>query len=104
MAISKYGVGLTYGGTDCLVPVYGVSSSINTANVSGNITNIQEWVGQINLTGDVFIQNGAAVVIDCDAVIDSNSFTIIIQDGGYLNTRNKRLPHNSSIGSILIIS
>jgi hypothetical protein len=103
MTIAKYGTGLTYGGSNCTAPIYGVEADI-TGNVGGNITNIQEWTGTINLTSNVIILDDAAVVIACDTFVKSNGFTIITQDGGYLNTRRKRLPGNSNIGSVLIIA
>jgi hypothetical protein len=103
MTIAKYGTGLTYGGSNCVAPIYGVSADV-TGNVSGTITNIQEWTGTINLTGNVIIQSNAAVVIACDTYVKNNGFIIITQDGGYLNTRKKRLPGNSNIGSVLIIT
>lgn len=110
MAANKYGdtgsggSNLTYGGTLCTGAVYGVAACAENTTVSGTITDVQEWLGDIELTNNVIIQSGAAVVISCTANIDSNGFTIVVQDNGYLNTRGKRLPETSNIGSIIIIT
>lgn len=103
MAATQYGNSITYGGTDCSGAVYGVQSC-SSGSKSGTITDIQEWIGEIELTSNIIIQADAAVVIACTANIDSNGYVIIVQDGGYLNTRSLRLPEQSNIGSILIIT
>lgn len=110
MAANKYGdtgsggSNLTYGGTLCTGAIYGVEACSENTTVGGTITDVQEWLGDIEMTSNVIIQDGAAVVISCDANIDSNGNVIIVQDGGYLNTRGQRLPENSAMGSIIIFT
>lgn len=101
MPESGYGEAV-YNTTICDAYVYGVEEDSNTA--SGTISNIQEWIGDIELTGDIVIADSAAVVISCDAKLNSNGYRIIIEDGGYLNTRDQRLSQGSSISSVIIFT
>ena len=103
MSATQYGNDITYGGTLCTGAVYGVQSCVD-GNVGGTVSTVVEWTGDINLTSNVIIESGAAIVISCDANIISNGNTIIIQDNGYLNTRGNRLPRNSAIGSVIVFT
>lgn len=103
MSATQYGAGITYGGTLCTAPVYGVSSAVSGSQ-AGNITDTVEWTGSVELTSNIVIKDGGAVVIACDAEVISNQFTIVVEDGGILNTRGNRLPDSSAISSILVIT
>ena len=102
MSISTYG-SVQYGTDHSTAPIYGIGTSVS-GSVSGSISNIQEWVGNLTLTSDIVVSNGAAIILDPTASIQTNGHTIIIQNGGYLNTRNKRLPQGSNINGTLFIA
>ena len=87
----------------CEASIYGVDVCV-TGPLSGTISNIRELIGVNEMTGNVIIADGGALVIDCDASIEAMGYKIIIQDGGYLNTRGKRLPPTSAMGSFIIFS
>jgi hypothetical protein len=82
-----------------------VSTSISniSGNISGTRTN-EVWVYEVILTGNVIIPNGVTVVVDPDCVIIPQQYSIIVQNGGTLNTGTKRLPYGSAIGSRIIFT
>ena len=102
MAIT-YGTNITYGGSQCSAAVYG-TEVCSSGSKSGTITGIEEWVHDVELTSNVIVSDGSAIIISCGVNVTSNGYAIIVQDGGILNTRGERLPEQSMIRSILIIT
>lgn len=75
-------------------------ASGNLSGVRGNET----WVGTVVLTGNAIIPSGVTVVINLDCAVHTYGYTIIVQDGGILDTQGKRLPRKSSINSRIIVT
>lgn len=100
---TMYGNALTYGTTSCDGYIYGVAGSVS-GDVGGSITDIVEFSGSVVLTSNITIESGSAVIIACDASVNSNKFAVSVDDGGYMNTRGQRLPSASKIANILVIT
>jgi hypothetical protein len=71
-----------------------------TGDVSG-IRSSEVWSEVINLTGNVIIPNSVTVFVDTDTTVYSNGYVIIVQDGGKLDTKHKRLSRKSNIRSTI---
>jgi hypothetical protein len=74
-----------------------------SGTISGTRSGIEYWNNEITFVSNIIIPNNTTVVIDVNAIIFANGFTLVVEDGGYLDTQNKRLPHSSSLGSVLVI-
>lgn len=74
-----------------------------SGTISGTRTS-ETWVGSVEFASNIIIPNGVVVLVDPNCYINSNGFTIIVQNGGYLDTQGKRLPRKSAIGSQIIFS
>lgn len=90
------------------------NTSSNTYNfmlsgpeISGELTDTrpsETWTTAVEFTSDITIPPGAVVTIAPGTVIQTNGFTIVLQDGGILDTQGYRLPEGSDIKVTTIIS
>lgn len=75
-----------------------------TGNFSGTLSADTVWVDSIRLTGRVIVPNGITLTIDPSAYIQSDGHSIIVENGGVLNTGTSRLPKNSILRSVVLIT
>jgi methionine-rich copper-binding protein CopC len=97
----------TAGNNNTAATQFTFTATASGGEVSGSISGTrttETWIGEITFTGNIIIPSGVTVTVDLNAVIYANGYVIVVQDGGVLNTQNKRLPRNSSISAVMVIT